>query len=333
MRILALLVTIALILLVGTSLYQALATEQDRQTYPPLGQLVDIGGFRLHLNCTGQRVNGSPTVIFEGGLGGPSLLWSLVQPQVTTFTRACSYDRAGDGWSEASPQPRTGQQIVTELNTLLRRAGEQPPYILVGHSYGGVLIRLYASQYPAEVSGLVLVSARHEDFFKRMPPAILKIDQGNYQRAKLLSIVTPFGFTRLAGQMQWIKSFETYLSPLPDSAQAMVRATLIYSPQHWQTTVAERDLIEQSFDAVRVVHLPPSLPVIVLTAANGIEAWNTPDNPLDQPTRDEWMALQRELSLITERSQWMIVDQSGHYIQLDRPDAVSKAIQDVMLRR
>src|SRR5437879_1710683 len=114
-------------------LYQSIASANDRHTFPPPGRLVDLGGYRLHIYCTGQRVAGRPTVIFEGGLGAPSLVWTLVQPGVAEHARACSYDRAGYGWSEPSPQPRNARQIVGELHKLLQQAGETGPYILVGH--------------------------------------------------------------------------------------------------------------------------------------------------------------------------------------------------------
>jgi len=126
---------------------------------PPPGRFIDLGGWRLHLNCTGTRRASEPTVILEAGAGDFSVDWSLVQPSIATFARVGSYDRAGSGWSDLGPRPRTMHQIVYELHTLLERAGERPPYVLVGHSYGGALVRVYQSTYPREVAGLVLVEA------------------------------------------------------------------------------------------------------------------------------------------------------------------------------
>src|SRR5262249_40965650 len=130
---------------------------------------VDVGGWRLHLNCTGTARPGQPTVVLEAGAGDFSVEWSLVQPRVAEFARVCSYDRAGDGWSDLGPHPRTFHQIVYELHTLLVRAGERTPVVLVGHSYGGLLVRLYQSTYPAEVAGMVLVEAGADDPLRMMP--------------------------------------------------------------------------------------------------------------------------------------------------------------------
>jgi pimeloyl-ACP methyl ester carboxylesterase len=122
-------------------------------TKPP-GRLVSIGSHRLHIRCEGE---GCPPVIFDAALGGSSLSWSLVQPAVARVTRACSYDRAGFGWSDAGPMPRTAGRIADELHALLRAADVPPPYLLVGHSYGGLVMRLYASRHRSEVAGLVLI--------------------------------------------------------------------------------------------------------------------------------------------------------------------------------
>ena len=119
--------------------------------------MVDVGGYRLHINCTGE---GSPTVVIESGWGDMSATWGWVQPEVAKTTRVCTYDRAGMGWSESSPQPRTAREYAKELHTLLKKANEPGPYVLVGHSMGGFTVIVYAHDYPAEVSGLVLVDAQ-----------------------------------------------------------------------------------------------------------------------------------------------------------------------------
>lgn len=132
---------------------------------PPPGKLVDIGGYRLHINCMGKE---SPTVILEAGLACDSGSWLTVPSEIAKVARVCSYDRAGLGWSDPGPKPRTSQQMVNELHTLLAKAEIQSPYVLVGHSFGGYHIRLYASHYPDEVVGMVLVDANHHDQEKHM---------------------------------------------------------------------------------------------------------------------------------------------------------------------
>ena len=121
-------------------------------------EMVVVGGHRLHIDCVGQ---GSPTVILESGLGTMSVDWANVQPEVAKTTRVCAYDRAGTGWSEPGPEPRDPQQIARELHTLLGNAGIDGPYVLVGQSFGGLYVRMYAAQYPKEVEGMVLVDASH----------------------------------------------------------------------------------------------------------------------------------------------------------------------------
>jgi pimeloyl-ACP methyl ester carboxylesterase len=145
------------------ALRQDAASQNTTQQPRAAGRLVDIGGWKLHLNCVGRHELGQPTVILEAGGGDFSVTWALVQPAVATFTRVCSYDRAGSGWSELGPNPRTMRQMVYELHAVLSRAEIAPPYVLVGHSLGGFLVRMYTNAYPSDVSGLVLVDASHEE--------------------------------------------------------------------------------------------------------------------------------------------------------------------------
>ncbi|HEX5810173.1 MAG TPA: alpha/beta hydrolase, partial [Anaerolineales bacterium] len=141
------------------AVYQTIATAMDKRALPPPGQMIDVGGYSLHLYCVGQNTDGSPTVILESGLGGTSSSWGWIQPSVAKTTRVCAYDRAGMGWSDSSPAPRDVQNIATELHTLLQNAQIPGPYVLAGWSYGGMYVRQYASQYPDEVAGLVLLDS------------------------------------------------------------------------------------------------------------------------------------------------------------------------------
>lgn len=144
--------------------------------YPPPGHLVSIGSHRLHIRCEG---NGAPAVIFDAALGASSLSWSLVHPAVARLTRACAYDRAGFGWSETGPLPRTAGRIADELHELLHRAGVPPPYVLVGHSFGGLGMRLLAARHRTEVAGLVLIEPAHPgDWLDPTEEQRLLIDRG-----------------------------------------------------------------------------------------------------------------------------------------------------------
>src|SRR6266850_1778083 len=153
-------VVLGLVLLVPMVGRSQQAAARSAAAPLPIGELVDVDGHRMHINCTGQ---GKPAVVLEAGAGAFSFDWGLVQPQVAKMTRVCSYDRAGSAWSELGPNPRTLKQRVYELHELLGNAKVPPPYVLVGHSAGGTIARLFYEKYPDEVAGIVMVECGHED--------------------------------------------------------------------------------------------------------------------------------------------------------------------------
>src|SRR5215212_9078033 len=155
-KVLLWLVVVLLVLAFAGAIYQAIATALAERAYPAPGEMIDVGGYSLHINCVGQ---GSPTVVLDAGWGDFSAPWVRVQQDVSSATRVCAYDRAGMGWSEMSPEPRDAEQITSELHTLLKGAGIDGPYVLVGHSLGGISMQTYAHRYPEEVAGVVLVDS------------------------------------------------------------------------------------------------------------------------------------------------------------------------------
>ena len=146
--------------------------------------MIDVGGYRLHVQCAG---NGSPTVVLEAGASSPSSDWDKVMPGVSRLTRVCRYDRAGLGKSEAAPKPRTGERVTEDLRALLGKLGEPAPYVLVGHSFGGMFSVRYAARYPQEVAGLVLVDSSHEEQFIRFE-ALMTPEQLEQSRARRASM-------------------------------------------------------------------------------------------------------------------------------------------------
>src|SRR5918994_4125425 len=157
-RVLVALVGLVLVVLLAGLVFQFVATQLAYRKYPAPGEMVAVDGHDMHLYRTGEEGEG-PTVVMDTGLGRGMLAWQAVQPEVTDFARVCSYDRSGNGWSESGPKPRTSPRIVGELHTLLKNAGLNGPYVLVGHSFGGANAQLYAAEYPEEVAGMVLVDS------------------------------------------------------------------------------------------------------------------------------------------------------------------------------
>lgn len=159
---------LAILSAVAGASYQAIETRLDARRFPEDGRLVDVGGYRLMLNCTGV---GKPTVILEAGWGDVSVEWKSVQPEIARFARVCSYDRAGYGGSDPGPMPRNSLQIAKELHVLLKNGGEMSPYVLVGSSFGGYNVRVFNGLYPDEVTGIVLADATQEDQYELLPKA------------------------------------------------------------------------------------------------------------------------------------------------------------------
>jgi pimeloyl-ACP methyl ester carboxylesterase len=304
-----------------------------------VGRLIDIGGWRLHLYCTGRQRPGKATVILEAGVGDFSVEWSLVQPQVAKITRVCSYDRAGDGWSDIGPHPRTLHQIVYELHTLLNRAGERAPFVLVGHSYGGWLVRLYQSIYPAEVSGMVLVDAAEDD-----PLRITS--EGRVVRASSLAASRPIPPVKTKGPLK--------LADIPAPALTQIRAGLADSAEH--ANEPPRDKLPQKAQRMRswalgqvghviaavnpveleelaalraersATSLPlGDLPLIVIT--RGLPDDTGPDAAAhEQAHKDD----QAALAALSRHGKRITAEHSGHHVQLDQPQLVVSAIQEVV---
>lgn len=277
---------------------EPIAEAADAKAYPPPGQMVDVGGYRLHINCTGE---GSPTVVIESGWGDFSAAWGWVQPEVAKTTRVCTYDRAGMGWSESSPEPRTAREFAKELHTLLEKANVPGPYVLVAHSLGGYTMRVYAHDYPEQVAGLVLIDAQD------LPAS----DAATFNPApkpgknSLPSLVARIGLVRLlAGPLDAIKN-------LPEGDKQAYTAYAV-TPRGAQTFLDEgRGMSEGGAQAKEVDSLG-TLPLIVLSRGKDQDAKHT--------------AAQADLLQLSTNSQQYFADESGHSIHIEQPDAAVDAI-------
>jgi pimeloyl-ACP methyl ester carboxylesterase len=192
LALLALLVGLAAI---GAS-YQAIATARDQHTYPPPGRLVDVGGYRMHLYCLGA---GSPTVILDAANMGTVSNWAWVQPQIATATRVCAYDRAGLGWSDLSPVPQDTRQNAEALHSLLSNADVPGPYVLVGHSLGGLYTRMFVERFPDDVVGMVLIEGTLPDGLKRLGKPDVMPNAPDEGMIDLTPVISRLGILRLLG--------------------------------------------------------------------------------------------------------------------------------------
>ena len=280
-----LVILIVVLILVG-AVYESIAESSDARAYPPPGRLVDVGGYRLHINCTGV---GSPTVVIEAGWGDSSASWGWVQPEVAKTTRVCTYDRAGMGWSEVSPEPRTAREFAKELHTLLTKANEPGPYVLVGHSLGGYTMRVYAHDYSGEVAGLVLVDPQNLSNSDVSTPNPAPKPGAN----SLPMLMARIGVVRLLavplGSVQ----------DLPAKDKQAYTSTSV-TPRFVQTFLDEGMGMSEGAAQARAVTTLGELPLIVLSRGKDMDT-------------DSAASQARYLKLSTN-SQQLFADRSGHRI-------------------
>jgi pimeloyl-ACP methyl ester carboxylesterase len=290
---LSLLVLVIVLPLAGAA-YQAVATEMDKRAYPPPGQMIDVGGYQMHLYCTGANVDGSPTVILEQGLGGISSAWALVQPEVAKVTRVCSYDRAGMGWSDSSPEPRDAQHIAQELHTLLHNANISGPYVFVGWSFGGLYVREYAGQYGDEVVGLVLLDSSHPDQWTSTPEGQQQFES-NAKIYSLAPTLVRLGVMRVMGLLQPASGLPT---PYGEALKASFAAT-----KDWDAQSAEFLASLATATQVRDSGSLDNTPLFVLTATEH----GTPSNQ-----EQLWQGWQTDLASLSTNSVHQIVEGADH---------------------
>lgn len=281
----------------------ARAAPLDSERYPPPGELVSIGTHRLHIRCLGE---GTPTVILEAGLGGTVLDWLRVQPEGARLTRVCAYDRGGYGWSERGPAPRTATVLADELARLLPAAGLSPPYVLVGHSFGGLVVRMYAQRLPQQVAGLILVDATHEDQFDRLSTA---------------SINT----APLAGRTFVLSNHEQVPAALPVEVQPLAQA-LALGPDAITALYDELRNMPLSARQVQQDRRLPPVPLRVLMHDSLTRAASERARQMAAV----WRELQTELASRSPQGALQVVADSGHHIHLEQPAAVIAAIRTVL---
>ena len=305
------------------------------------GKLVDLDGYKLHLHATGK---GKPTVVLIPGAGDYSFDWNLVQPSLARLTQVCSYDRAGFAWSDLGPTPRTVRQEANEVHLLLKNARIEPPYVLVGHSLGGLIVRVYADQYPDEVTGVVLVDSTHEDTVLLVNAKLVRVREGAKDRP--------------------IPSFQTMKSSPPkppteeDLKQADFNAKVFGAPKTeppfdrlpvdvqkmrlWFRSNPKFSAVEDTFwaeelQAMHVARVNRECPLSDKPLVVMIPSDQGPASPPPGVSAETWKVVLKEkreqklgLTKLSHNSKLIIAERSGHHVQLDQPELVIQAIREVV---
>ncbi len=296
-------------------LYQSLEDRKDKKRFPPPGRLYDVAGLSLHAVCQGQ---GAPTVILEAGLSCTHLDWSRVLPAIAQKTRVLAYDRGGYGWSGPCSKPRNGLKMAAELHGLLQNAGISGPLILVGHSYGGLLVRLYASQYPQDVAGILLIDGSPEnqrEHFPRTKPWTKRLRENlDWQIYRLRPILARVGLLRLRNLPNG------YIAALPEEVKPAATALgLSTGAYDWLRT--EEPAIDRTNQEARSAILPDPVLSTVLVAGNSI--------PIKE-YQEIWLRLQVEQSNKLPNCRYEVVEECGHFIHLEKPEKVIQAILEMV---
>jgi pimeloyl-ACP methyl ester carboxylesterase len=314
--------TVVVVVMCGIS-YEQLGRRADSKRLPQIGTSVDIGGRTLNIFCSGT---GGPAVIFDSGGDGPGLEWEPVQTEAAKLTQACWYDRAGIGWSDPGPFPRTSAAIASDLHELLRRAVIPPPYVLVGASFGGMNVRIYNGLYPNDVAGMVLVDSGHEDEPLRAPKFYLGRTAPRFLWRPLELVFWA------AGEIGLIRLTQASDGPRTDASQ-MSREELIAKlrrqPKSVVTNVATGIWMPESYAEARTSGGLGDRPLIVLTAGEAFDFRDAELNRQAAAYQRIWIhEMQAGVAQLSTRGRQIVVEGSNH--GNISPGVVIAAIRDVV---
>jgi pimeloyl-ACP methyl ester carboxylesterase len=295
-----------IVIAAGGAGYEWLASAGDAVASPITGRLVDVGGHQLYLDCQGE---GSPTVVLDAGLGGSSLDWSLVQPDLAQITRVCSYDRAGMGHSEPGPQPRSPATIAAELHRLLETAGVAGPYLLVGHSLAGKNIRMFAAAHPDAVAGMVLLDARSE-----------RVEAESDQQAFVAALEGQALVYALARRLDVVRLFGAGLigEPTVDATRAR-RLVLAQTEPNAIAATTDEGLARTANDGELSVARVGNIPLTVVAADESMHKL------------PGWSEAQIAMAGLSTRGRLVVAEGSDHAIQFAQPQLVVTLIKDMVL--
>lgn len=304
---------------------ERLGASRDFERLPMPGRMISVGTHRLHLYCEGA---GSPTVILESGWGMPSTIWARTQPLLASKTRTCVYDRAGYGWSETGPPPRTASQIASEAELLLEAAHIEGPLILVGHSFGGLCVRLLAKRMPGRVAGMVLVDSVEEDLLRDLPMVRTRMEERRTQ-LDLAPYLAEVGAFRIAPGFFGMDKRGDEFAALSDSQWETLR-TFRTMPRQVEAALAELLLFEESMEQARAAGGFGTMPLVVLSAGLAKKPRWVPEDYSDAEYARRWNALQEKMRALTQPpAPRYLATRSGHEIPVQQPEMVLQAVEAV----
>jgi pimeloyl-ACP methyl ester carboxylesterase len=317
-------------ILAAGACYQAILTARQRRLFAPPGTFIDVGGHRLHAACAGE---GSPPVLLESGIAASSLSWAAVRPEIATFTRVCAYDRAGLAWSDAPSSPRTLDRLLDELGIVIRDVGFSEPVILVGHSFGSLLVRAYGARHPERVAGLVLVDPPTE--WIMMTPARARMLRGGRSLSRIGALLAHVGVVRgclalLTGgapgvPRRFVRIFGPTLArtlerlvgevrKLPPEVHPVVQA-LWCQPKCFHSMADHLLMFEREAAQMTALAPPPHLPVVVVSSAGHLP---------------EQLAAHQRLAASSARGRHVIARRSAHWVQFDEPGLIVGIVREMV---
>jgi pimeloyl-ACP methyl ester carboxylesterase len=302
--------------------FEAIAGYQGVKNNPPVGKLVDVGGFKLHLHKQGK---GGPTIILETGSGASSTSWLNIPEELSQYGTVVTYDRGGYAWSESADSERTGENIVHELYSALKKESIEGPYILVGHSLGGMYTRLFAQTYSDEVAGLVLLDARPEDYSKETDPILLDagvdpVLMGSLSKG-MMTLLKQLGIIRILG--------DSVLQEIPEELRE-VALNVEFRPKYFAAKEEELRNITQLEDSIRNQSLG-DIPIKVVTHGIPIDGTVIGITKEDSDKMERiWQEQQKQMLRLSTNSELIMAKNSGHAVMLDEPEVVVEAVKSII---
>jgi pimeloyl-ACP methyl ester carboxylesterase len=302
----------SLALLIATALvagivYEQLGRRRERARFPQIGRSVDIGGRTLNIFCSGA---GAPPVIFESGGPGPGLEWEAFQPEAAKFTQACWYDRAGEGWSDPGPFPRTSNAIAQDLHELLKRAGVQAPYVFAGASFGGLNSRVYGGLYPHQVAGMILIDSAHEDELRRAPKFFLGRTAPRFLWHPLQLAFEAAGFV---GLLRLTQSSPAQSKDFSQMTRDEIMTALRQRPKSFVGNVSVGIVLPESYAEAASVTKLGDFPLVVLTAGKSLDFGDAELNREAAAYQQVWIhEIQPKLLGLSTHGRQIVVQHANH---------------------